>query len=146
MLSTPPATTISIAPHMTACAAKSRACWLEPHARLIVVPGMLSGQSAASTANRATLLDWSPTWETQPQMTSSTGCTADSPPPRLPTGVRTASTITASRIAASTALGSILTAAQLARQSHEPRQRRQLLVGGDAVGLGPDRGDARGAE
>src|SRR6516162_7590800 len=44
MLSTPPATTTSIAPHMTACAAKSRACWLEPQARLTVVPGMLGGQ------------------------------------------------------------------------------------------------------
>src|SRR5215469_2386054 len=133
----------------------------------MVVPGMLSGQSAASTANRPMLLDWSPIWDTQPQMTSSTsagsspvrsaisvstsadrstGCTSASPPPRLPTGVRTASTITASRIAASLALGSILTAAELVHQIHEPRQRRQLLVGGGAVRLGPDRGDARGAE
>ena len=60
----------------------------------------------------------SPTWLTQPQITSSTtagsiplrsasaastradkstGCTPDSPPLRLPTGVRTAATITASR-------------------------------------------------
>src|SRR6516164_7962377 len=167
MLSTPPATTTSLAPHMTACAAKSRACWLEPQARLTVVPGMLSGQSAASTANRAMLLDWSPIWDTQPQMTSSTragssparlaisvstsadrstGCTPASPPPRLPTGVRTASTITASRIAASFALRSILTAVQLAHQSREPLQRRQLLVGGGTGRLGPDRGDARGAE
>jgi hypothetical protein len=35
---------------MTACAAKSSACWLDPQARLTVVPGMLSGQPAASTA------------------------------------------------------------------------------------------------
>src|ERR1700739_4558078 len=65
------------------------------------------------------LLDWSPTCDTHPQTTSSTiagsmpvrstssqrttaersaGCIPDSPPLRLPTGVRTASTITASRI------------------------------------------------
>ena len=65
------------------------------------------------------LLDWSPTCETQPQTTSSTisgsmparstsalstsadrsaACMSDSPPLRLPTGVRTASTITVSRI------------------------------------------------
>src|SRR6266568_3012641 len=65
--------------------------------------------------------DWSPTWDTQPQITSSTalgsipdrettservaarrsvGCQSASLPPRLPIGVRTASTITASGIAA----------------------------------------------
>src|SRR5215207_5063171 len=65
------------------------------------------------------LLDWSPTCETHPHTTSSTmsgstparsisalstiadrsaACMSDSPPLRLPTGVRTASTITVSRI------------------------------------------------
>ena len=65
------------------------------------------------------LLDWSPTCDTQPQITSSTiagsmparstsslstiadrsaACMSDSPPLRLPTGVRTASTMTVSRI------------------------------------------------
>src|ERR1700760_4569254 len=65
------------------------------------------------------LLDWSPTCETHPHTTSSTmsgsiparsasalstiadrsaACISDSPPLRLPTGVRTASTITVSRI------------------------------------------------
>src|SRR5215475_9609584 len=66
------------------------------------------------------LLDWSPTCDTQPHTTSSTrsgsiparstnvlstnadrsaACTVESPPFRLPTGVRTASTMTASRMA-----------------------------------------------
>src|SRR3954463_10857130 len=65
------------------------------------------------------LLDWSPTCDTQPQTTSSmipgatparstsavrtsadksAACISESPPLRLPTGVRTASTITVSRI------------------------------------------------
>ena len=35
---------------MTACTAKSSACWLDPHARFTVVPGMCSGQPAASAA------------------------------------------------------------------------------------------------
>ena len=60
--STPPATTTSCWPLMTACAAKSSACWLDPQARFTVVPGIDSGQPAASTANRPMLLDWSPTW------------------------------------------------------------------------------------
>ena len=47
--STPPATTTSCWPDITACTAKSSACWLDPHARLTVVPGMVSGQPAAST-------------------------------------------------------------------------------------------------
>src|ERR1700710_637393 len=107
-------------PHITACTAKSSACWLDPHARFTVVPGMCSGQPAASTEYRPMLLDWSPTWETQPQITSSTtsgstpvrsasslstsadrsaACCSDNPPLRLPTGVRTAPTMTVSRIA-----------------------------------------------
>src|SRR5215208_5737835 len=50
----------------TACTAKSSACWLDPQARLMVVPGMCSGQPAAKTEYRPMLLDWSPTCETQP--------------------------------------------------------------------------------
>src|SRR4051794_26668446 len=117
--STPPATTTSCCPDITACTAKSSACWLEPQARLTVVPGMDSGHPAARTEYRPMLLDWSPTCDTQPQTTSSTipgstparstsavstsadksaACISDSPPLRLPTGVRTASTITALRI------------------------------------------------
>ena len=70
--STPPATTTSCCPDITACTAKSSACWLDPHARLTVVPGMDSGHPAARTEYRPMLLDWSPTCDTQPQTTSST--------------------------------------------------------------------------
>ena len=103
---------------MTPAAAKCTACWDEPHWRSTVTPGTDSGQPAPSTALRAMSKVCSPTWLTQPQITSSTtagsipersasalstradksaGCTPDSPPLRLPTGVRTAATITASR-------------------------------------------------
>ena len=101
---------------MTPWAAKWAACWLEPHWRSIVVPGTLSGQPAASTALRPTLSPCSPTCITQPITTSSTvpgsmpvrstsafrvsaarstGCQSLSCPLRLPSGVRTASMITA---------------------------------------------------
>src|SRR3954469_24359525 len=117
--STPPATTTSAWPLITVAAAKATACWEEPHCRSIVVPGTDSGQPAASAASRPTLPACSPTWLTQPQKTSSTtpgsrparctsasrtcadrstGWTPESPPPRLPTGVRTAAQITASRM------------------------------------------------
>ena len=38
----------------------------------MVVPGTVSGKPAPSTALRAMLTDWSPTWVTAPAMTSST--------------------------------------------------------------------------
>ena len=80
-----------------------------------MTPVTVSGQPAASTAVRAMSSVRSPTWDTQPQTTlstaagsiplrlatdlstwadSSTECTPDNPPFRLPTGVRTASTMT----------------------------------------------------
>src|SRR5918998_953486 len=117
--STPPATTTSAWPLITVAAAKATACWEEPHCRSIVVPGTDSGQPAASTALRPMLKVCSPTWLTQPQKTSSTTAGSrpdrsasasstgaerstawipESPPPRLPTGVRTAAQITASRM------------------------------------------------
>src|SRR3954467_14844680 len=117
--STPPATTTSACPLTTVAAAKATDCWEEPHCRSIVVPGTVSGQPAESTALRAMLKVCSPTWLTQPQNTSSTtagsipvrstiasstaaerstGCTPDRPPLRLPTGVRTAAQMTASRM------------------------------------------------
>ena len=37
----------------------------------MVTPGIDSGQPAASTASRPTLVDWSAIWVTQPQTTSS---------------------------------------------------------------------------
>src|SRR3954463_15632035 len=117
--STPPATTTSACPLTTAAAAKATACCEEPHCRSMVVPGTDSGQPAASAASRPTLPACSPTWLTQPQKTSSTTAgsrparstsapstcadrstawTPDRAPPRLPTGVRTAAQITASRM------------------------------------------------
>src|SRR5450830_323998 len=72
MDSTPPASTMSCAPDITAWAAKCRACCEEPHCRSIEVPGTDSGRRDASTALRATLVDCSPTWLTQPRNTSST--------------------------------------------------------------------------
>src|ERR1035437_998902 len=101
---------------MTPWAAKCSACCEEPHWRSIVVAGTDSGQPAASTALLPTLKACSPTWETQPIMTSSTrlgsrllratsafsasdarstACQFFSFPLRFPPGVRTASTMTA---------------------------------------------------
>ena len=117
MLSTPAATTRSCVPDMTAWAAKCTACCDEPHWRSMVTPGTLSGRPADSHAFRPMSMDCGPVWETQPMMTSSTaegsapvlamssvrtcaarstGCTADRPPFRLPTGERTAPTMYAS--------------------------------------------------
>ncbi len=63
--------TMSYAPAITPCAANATACWLEPHCRSIVVPGMLSGKPAASTALRVMFTDCLPLCVTQPPMTSS---------------------------------------------------------------------------
>ena len=115
MLSTPPPTTSSCAPLATPMAAKFTACSPEPQKRFRLTPPTCSGQSAASTAFRATLAPCSPTCDTAPATTSSTsavsmpvrsasatsvwasnscGCTPVSDPlpilPR-PRGVRTAS-------------------------------------------------------
>ncbi len=104
---------------MTPWAAKCNACWDEPHCRSMVVAGTDSGQPAPSTALRPTLKACSPTWDTQPVMTSSTSagsrslrsararsasdarstaCQFLSFPLRLPPAVRRASTMTASGI------------------------------------------------
>ncbi len=113
MFCTPPATTKSAVPLITACAAKCSACWLDPHCRSTVTPGTASGKPATSHAVRATSPACGPMVSTQPRMTSSTsigstwgtrsnsalitcpprsaGCVPASAPPRLPTGVRTAS-------------------------------------------------------
>ena len=105
-----------MAPESTAWAAKWTACWAEPHWRSTVVPGTESGNPAASAALRAMFMACSPTVMVQPMTTSSTSpgsrslrstransgwaarstaCHPDNRPPRRPTGVRTASTITA---------------------------------------------------
>src|SRR5215218_7015577 len=118
MCSPPPATTSWYPPAMIPWAANWTACWEEPHCRSIVVAGTSSGSPAASQTLRAALADCSPTWDTQPMITSSTSsgsiplrstsarsataprstaCTPDSPPLRRPTGVLTAPTTTGSR-------------------------------------------------
>ena len=121
MISAPPAMATSYWPQIRPAAAKWTDCWDEPHWRSTVVPGTDSGQPAASTAIRATLPACWPTCCTTPQITSSTtagsipfrstsafSTWADrltawipaSEPFRLPTGVRTASTMTASAVRA----------------------------------------------
>lgn len=110
----PPATTRSWVPESTPCAAKWTACCEEPHWRSTVTPGTSCGSPAASHAVRAMSPACGPTVSRQPKTTSSTaagstpdrstsafrtcaprsaGWTADRPPFRRPTGVRTASTM-----------------------------------------------------
>src|SRR5690349_15268995 len=117
MLSTPAAITASMLPAITAWAAKCSACCEEPHWRSTEVPGTDSGRLEASTALRATLVACSPTWLTQPRITSSTaagsmplratsasmtcaarstGCQPDNLPPRRPPAVRAVATMYAS--------------------------------------------------
>ena len=111
MFCTPPATTTSAVPLSTAWAAKCTACWEEPHCRSTVTPGTASGSPAASQDVLAMSPACGPIVSTQPKITSSTasgstpvrpsravitcaprsaGCAPDRPPPRRPTGVRTA--------------------------------------------------------
>src|SRR3954451_1805052 len=117
MFCTPPATTRSWVPDMTPWAAKCTACWEEPHCRSMVTPGTWSGSPATSQAVRATSPACEPIVSQQPRITSSTSAgsmpvrstraliecaarsaewTAARAPPRLPTGVQTASTTNAS--------------------------------------------------
>src|SRR3546814_18310318 len=93
------------------------ACWEDPHAQSMLVHAVLQGSPATSHALRVTLFDCSPAWVTQPPTTCPiepgsiplrassplcaaprirVGCRPESHPLRRPTGVRTASTITAS--------------------------------------------------
>ena len=118
--STPPATNASPSPTMMAWAALLMACRPEPHRRLTVRPPASTGSPASRPAMRATLRLSSPAWLAHPRMTSSTrsggrpdrstaarmtsaarssGRTRDRAPPYRPTGVRTALTSHASRVA-----------------------------------------------
>ena len=72
MLSTPPAMTSSASPPRIARDAIATASSPDPHSRLIVVPGTVTGRPDSSTAIRATLRLSSPAWLAQPRMTSST--------------------------------------------------------------------------
>ena len=77
MFCTPPATTTSAVPDITACAAKCTACCDEPHCRSTVTPGTWSGSPAASHAVRAMSPACGPTVSTQPKITSSTAAGVD---------------------------------------------------------------------
>ena len=122
MISTPQASATSTVPDPTSELATFVACCDEPHCVSTVVAATDSGRPAVSHAVRATLKDCSPIWLTQPPTTwptsagsmparssaafcatasSSAGWIVESPPPRLPTGVRTASRMTTSLMAAS---------------------------------------------
>ncbi len=67
MFCTPPAMITSLVPLITAWAAKCTACWLDPHCRSIVVPGISSGSPAASHAVRAMSPACGPIASTQPK-------------------------------------------------------------------------------
>ena len=72
MFCTPPATTRSVVPDITACAAKCTACCDDPHWRSTVVPGTSSGRPATSQHVRAMSPACGPIVSTQPNTTSST--------------------------------------------------------------------------
>ena len=65
---TPPATTRSFTPAITAWAAKCTACCAEPHWRSTVVPGTDSGMPATSQQVRAMSPAWPPTESTLPNI------------------------------------------------------------------------------
>ena len=118
MTSTPAATTMSYAPAMTPCAPKCIACWLEPHWRSTVVDGTdfgpAGGEHGVATDVERLLADLhhaahddvvddgrgrggcAPASALSTWAASAAGCQSLSLPLRLPPGVRTASTITAS--------------------------------------------------
>src|SRR2546430_1523718 len=117
--STPPAIATSACPVMISIEAKLNACSPEAHIRFTLVPGTDSGNPAIKGARRPMFSPCSSTWVTHPRMTSSTnlgsiparstrdlnaqaarssGLQSFKAPPRFPMGVRTAPTITASRI------------------------------------------------
>src|SRR2546421_7873150 len=117
--STPPAITRSAWPVMTSMEAKLKACSPGAHIRFTLVPGTDSGNPAIKGARRPMFNPCPSTCVTQPRITSSTnlgsipvrstsalsakaakssGLQSFKAPPRFPMGVRTAPTITASRI------------------------------------------------
>ncbi|MCY1351103.1 hypothetical protein D9M69_373590 [compost metagenome] len=71
MVCTPPATTTSWVPLITAWAAKCTACCDEPHWRSMVVPGTAWSRPAASQQVRAMSPASGPMVSTQPKITSS---------------------------------------------------------------------------
>src|SRR3954471_20098446 len=121
MISTPQASATSTTPAPTSDVARLVACWLDPHWLSTVVAATDCGRPGERPAVPAMLKLCSPPWLTHPPTTcpisagsmpdrsitafwtsasSSAGWTLDRPPPRRPTGVRSASTITTSVMAA----------------------------------------------
>ena len=115
---------MSYEPAITAWATKCTACCDDPHCRSTDVAGTDCGRPPATHAFRVTLQPCSPTWVTLPPTTSSmrsgstpvrsmsefsvnarrsVGCQPASLPFRFPIGVRTVSTMTASRISTTAA-------------------------------------------
>src|SRR3954452_17954559 len=113
----PQLSALSTTPPFTSATARLVACCDDPHWASTVVAATSIGMPALSHAVRAMLNVWGPTWPTQPPMTwpidagsmplrwtaatctaprSSAGCSLLSPPLRLPSGDRTASTMTTS--------------------------------------------------
>ena len=114
MFSMPPATTHSASPARIACAASATVFSPLPQTLLIVVDGTLSASPAPIADCRAVFCP-RPAWSTLPMSTSSTASmparrsasstaidpsrvagTSVNTPPKVPTGVRTALTMTAS--------------------------------------------------
>ena len=113
--STPQATPVRITPARIIALTRWVACCPDEHWASITVEATSFGNPACIHARRTMLFDCSPAWVTQPPITSSTSdgstperlststwaapsrsaaCTPASQPRRLPSGVRTASTIT----------------------------------------------------
>src|ERR687889_1296439 len=108
-----------MSPTPTAWEAKCAACWLEPHMRLRLTAGTVTGKPASITPSLPTFAPCSPAWVTVPFITSSifsasnparckspsrvrarraSGRTSRKAPPLLANGVRTASRIIGSLI------------------------------------------------
>ena len=172
MFSMPPATTMSTSPARIICEAIATALRPEPQTMLIVVAGTSFGMPAPIATWRAGFCP-SPAVRTQPSTTSSTSSpaisarssaarTACAPssvaamslncPPKLPTGVRSALTITASSIMASSDEGHLIRAprpsirfssgfAASAPVALTPVRTRLRLLGEQAVAVDDGGGD-----
>ena len=114
MLSAPPATVIEASPSFIICAQEMIDCTPEPHSRLSVSAGVVTGISALSMATRAMNWSFGPVCMTWPMTTCSTsaglmparpiasvmtraprsaGRNGLSEPPKSPMAVRTALTM-----------------------------------------------------
>src|SRR5215207_2210022 len=139
-----------MSPAAIAWEAKWTACWLEPHMRLRLTAGTVTGKPASITPSRSMFAPCSPAWVTVPFMTSSTfpgsnparsrspsrvrarrasGRTSRKAPPAFPNGVRTASRITGSL----TCVMIRLLPRRYLRVPQAPYRADDLLQGGEFV-------------